>query len=99
MDVWMAPKAYIIKYQISNGQDFNMVWSHHRDYLVEEVEDVDMEEVQKLYQDFDSRIKRDCDLVNTVRRWPLLVTGPLETWSTPQKNVVHMGDFHSLTED
>jgi salicylate hydroxylase len=99
MDIWMSPQCYIISYPISNGRDYNMVWSHHRDYLVEDVEDVDMDEVRLLYKDFDPRLKRICDMVPTVRRWPLLVTGPLETWSTPQKNVVLMGFvFSSMSE-
>ncbi|KAI0410910.1 salicylate hydroxylase [Xylaria grammica] len=30
-------------------------------------------------------------------RWPLMVTGPLKTWSSPRKNVVLMGDAaHSM---
>ncbi len=97
MDIWMTPHCYIISYPISNGKDYNMVWSHHRDQLVEDVEDVDMDEVRLLYKDFDPRLKRICDLVPSVRRWPLLVTGPLESWSSPQKNVVLIGDAaHSM---
>ncbi len=32
------------------------------------------------------------DLVPSSERWPLLVTGPLESWSSPQKSVSLMGD-------
>lgn len=91
MEVWMSDKAYIISYPISHGTQFNMVLSHHRDHLVDDVEDIDMQEFRDTYKDFDPRIKRIVDMVPTARRWPLLVTGPLETWSTPQKNVVLMG--------
>jgi len=36
-------------------------------------------------------------MVPTAKRWPLLVTGPLESWSSEQKNVVLMGDAaHSM---
>lgn len=97
MTIWMTPHCYIISYPISNGKDYNIVWSHHRDQLVEDVEDVDVDEVRLLYKDFDARLKRICDIVPSVKRWPLLVTGPLETWSSPQKNVVLMGDAaHSM---
>lgn len=35
-------------------------------------------------------------MIPTSKRWPLLVTGPLDTWSS-QKNVVLMGDAaHSM---
>jgi salicylate hydroxylase len=93
MEVWMAPKAYIISYPISGGKLFNMVLSHHlSDHLVDEVEDIDMEhDFRQTYKDFDPRIKRIVDMVDVARRWPLLVTGPLETWSTSEKNVVLMG--------
>jgi salicylate hydroxylase len=68
-----------------------MVWSHHRDHPIEDVEDIDMEEVRLLYKDFDPRLRRICDIVPSVRRWPLLVTGPLKTWSTAEKKIVLMG--------
>ena len=98
MEVWMSDKAYVISYPISGGKDFNMVLSHHRDHFVEDVEDVDMDEFRAAYKDFDPRIKRIIDMVPSARRWPLLVTGPLKTWSSPQKNVVLMGDAaHSMT--
>ena len=97
MEVWMSDKAYIISYPMSAGKDFNMVLSHHRDRPVLDVEDIDMNDLRDVYKDFDPRIKRIVDMVPTARRWPLLVTGPLKTWSTPEKNVVLMGDAaHSM---
>ncbi|GME62683.1 Monooxygenase FAD-binding protein [Neofusicoccum parvum] len=97
MEVWMAHKSYIISYPISNGKDFNMVMNHEADHPVTDVEDVDMSEVREYYKDWDPRIKRVIDMVPSVQRWPLLVTGPLESWSSPQKNVVLMGDAaHSM---
>jgi len=36
-------------------------------------------------------------MIPSVQRWPLLVTGPLESWSSARKNVVLMGDAaHSM---
>ncbi|KAK5208123.1 hypothetical protein LTR41_006059 [Exophiala xenobiotica] len=97
MEVWMSDKAYIISYPISHGTQFNMVLSHHCDRLVDDVEDIDMSEFREAYKDFDPRIKRIVDMVPEARRWPLLVTGPLKTWSSPEKNVVLMGDAaHSM---
>ena len=97
MEVWMSDKSYIISYPISAGKDFNMVLSHHRNSLVEDVEDVDMDDLRATYKDYDPRIKKIVNMVPTARRWPLLVTGPLDTWSTPEKNVVLMGDAaHSM---
>lgn len=91
MEVWMADKSYIISYPISAGKDFNMVLSHHRSTLVDDVEEVDINEVRETYKDYDPRIKKIVNMVPSVKRWPLLVTGPLDTWSTPEKNVVLMG--------
>lgn len=97
MNVWMAPRAYIITYPISGGKDFNLVLSHHRPWPVSTVEEVDMQELRDEYKDFDPRIKRIVDMIPTAQRWPLLVTGPLESWSSPAKNVVLMGDAaHSM---
>jgi salicylate hydroxylase len=97
MEVWMADKSYIITYPISAGQDFNLVLSHHVDHLVEKVEEIDMKDLRKQYEKYDPRIKRIINMISEAQRWPLLVTGPLKSWSSPQKNVVLMGDAaHSM---
>jgi salicylate hydroxylase len=98
MEVWMSHRAYVISYPISNGKDFNMVLSHHRLEPVNQVEEIDMADLYHEYRDFDPRIKRIIDMIPTAQRWPLLVTGPLESWSSPSKNVVLIGDAaHSMT--
>jgi hypothetical protein len=79
----MADKSYIISYPISAGKDFNMVLSHHTSRLVEDVEEVDINEFRDTYRDYDPRTKKIVDMVPLVKRWPLLVTGPLDTWSLP----------------
>ena len=97
MEVWMSDNSYIISYPISAGTQFNMVLSHHRPSLVDAVEEVDMQELRNTYKDYDPRIKRIVDMVPKAQRWPLMVTGPLRTWSSPSRNVVLMGDAaHSM---
>ncbi|KKP03445.1 salicylate hydroxylase [Trichoderma harzianum] len=101
MEVWMAPNAYVISYPISGGDVFNMVLSHHPPKkLRATIHDVPISELRDEYKDFDPRIKRIIDMVPQTTwqsRWPLLVTGPLESWSSPKKNVVLMGDAaHSM---
>ena len=97
MEVWMSDKSYIISYPISAGEQFNMVLSHHRPNLVNAVEEVDMQELRDTYKDYDPRIKRIVNMVPEAQRWPLMVTGPLKTWSSPTRNVVLMGDAaHSM---
>ncbi|KAJ9301451.1 hypothetical protein DTO271G3_1586 [Paecilomyces variotii] len=98
MEVWMGHNAYIITYPISAGKDFNLVLSHHRpEKLRATQQDVPIEEMRNEYKDFDPRIKRIVDMIPNTSRWPLMVTGPLDSWSSPQKNVVLMGDAaHSM---
>ncbi|KAJ5107564.1 Salicylate hydroxylase [Penicillium angulare] len=98
MEVWMAPKSYIITYPISAGKMFNLVLSHHRPDKLRATQDiVPLEEMREEYRDYDPRIKRIVDMIPEVSRWPLMVTGPLKSWSSPQKNVVLMGDAaHSM---
>lgn len=98
MEVWMAPTGYIISYPIADCRDFNMVLSHFRDPPVDSVHEVDIEEVKQTYKGYDPRICRIIDKIPPgVSRWPLLVTGPLSTWSSEQKNVTLMGDAaHSM---
>lgn len=99
MEVWMAPTGYIISYPISDAKDFNMVLSHFRDPPVSQVQEVDVQEVRDEYKDYDPRIRHIIEKLKPgISRWPLLVTGPLESWSSREKNMVLMGDAaHSMT--
>lgn len=98
MDVWQASTGYIISYPISNARDFNMVLSHFCDERVTAVQPVDLSEVRERYKDYDPRIRRVIEMIKPgVSRWPLLITGPLESWSNAEKNMVLMGDAaHSM---
>lgn len=69
----MAEGSYIITYPISGGKDFNLVLSHHRE------KPVDMREVRETYREYDERNRRVVDMIPSAQRWPLAVTGPLET--------------------
>ncbi|RFU31812.1 hypothetical protein B7463_g4514, partial [Scytalidium lignicola] len=98
MEVWMAENAYIITYPINGGSLLNLVLSHHRREKLRATElTVPIEELRNEYKDFDPRIKRVVDMIPHTSRWPLMVTGPLKSWSSPRKNVVLMGDAaHSM---
>lgn len=102
MNVWMGAKegeehGYVITYPISGGSVLNMVLSHHRSHPVFNVEEASLAEVRETYKFHDPRLRRLLEmLTDGVRRWPLLVTR-CPTWSSPQKNVVLMGDAaHSM---
>lgn len=98
IDVWSVPRGYVITYPISGGRDWNTVLSHFREEPVTDMEqDVDMNEVREYFKDVDPRLKKIIDIIPETKRWPLLITGPLKSWSSPQKNVVLMGDAaHSM---
>lgn len=98
IDVWSVDKGYVITYPISAGKEWNTVLSHFRDQAVTDVEeDVDMNEVREYFRDIDPRLKKIIDIIPSTKRWPLLITGPLESWSSRKKNVVLMGDAaHSM---
>ncbi|KAK7732534.1 hypothetical protein SLS53_008420 [Cytospora paraplurivora] len=102
MDVWMSAKegeerGYVITYPISGGTVFNLVLSHHKPYPVFNVEESSLAEVLETYKLYDPRLQRVLEMItDPIRRWPLLVTR-CPTWSSPQKNVVLMGDSaHSM---
>ncbi|EME49041.1 hypothetical protein DOTSEDRAFT_67921 [Dothistroma septosporum NZE10] len=98
MEVWMSSTGYIISYPIANARDFNMVLSHFHDPPEDKVREVSIEEVREQYKDYDPRIKGIIDKIQPpISRWPLLLTGPLPSWSN-QTNVVLIGDAaHSMT--
>lgn len=88
----------IISYPISDCRDFNMVLNHFQEQPVDSVQDVSLKEVKDQYKGYDPRIKRVIDMIKSpISRWPLLVTGPLDTWSNAEKNIVLIGDAcHSM---
>ncbi|OAP61681.1 salicylate hydroxylase [Fonsecaea erecta] len=98
MEVWMAENAYIITYPINDAKLFNLVLSHHRPEKLRATENnVPIEELWNEYKDFDPRIRRIVNMIDKTSRWPLLVTGPMNSWSSPRSNVVLMGDAaHSM---
>lgn len=99
IDVWTAPGSYFISYPMTGGKDFNAVLSHHtRDnHVVEDVEEADMDEFREAFDSYDPIVKKIIGLIPESKRWPLLMTGPLESWSNTAKNIVLMGDAaHSM---
>lgn len=99
IDVWTAPGSYFISYPMTAGKDFNAVLSHHtRDnHIVEDVEEADMDELRESFERYDPIVQKIIRLIPESKRWPLLMTGPLESWSNKAKNVVLMGDAaHSM---
>lgn len=74
-----------------------MVLSHFVDHPITSAEDAEVDEARQRYKDWDPRIRKIIDMIPSVKRWPLLVTGPLSSWSNPSKNIVLMGDAaHSM---
>lgn len=94
---WFSERSYIITYPVSGGRELNLVLEHHQDRPVYDVEDADISEVLTHYHDYDPLLQKVLRLIPATRCWPLLQLGPLESWSSPQKNVVLMGDAaHSM---
>jgi salicylate hydroxylase len=100
MEVWMSPTGYIISYPISDTKHFNIVLSHFCEPPVDKVNEASIDEVQDEYKTYDPRIKRIIEMIRPpISRWPLLLTGPLSSWSNEEKNVVLIGDAaHSMTK-
>ena len=56
-----------------------------------------MDELRESFDGYDPIVKKIIGLIPESKRWPLLMTGPLESWSNGAKNVVLMGDAaHSM---
>ncbi|KIV85821.1 hypothetical protein PV11_01477 [Exophiala sideris] len=56
-----------------------------------------MDELHSSYSHYDPLVQKIITLIPQSKRWPLMVTGPLETWSNAPENVVLMGDAaHSM---
>lgn len=97
INVWMAPSAYAIIYPISGGKDINVVLSHTTTTPLLNVEAVELEEVERQYLDFETRIRKVIGMIDhPIQRWPLLVT-QLNGWSSECKRIVLLGDAaHSM---
>ena len=92
MDMWTGPNGYIMTYPLSGGSELNVVTSFCRDYYVEKIEEVDIDEFRGYYKDYSPAVQSIIKLVNYTQRWPLLVMPPMERWSNGHRNVVLLGD-------
>lgn len=79
-------------YPLSGGKELNVVTSFCKDYYVEQMEEVDIDEFRAYYKDYSPAIQSIIKLVNYTQRWPLLVMPPLDRWSNEHHNVVLLGD-------
>ncbi|KIX08555.1 uncharacterized protein Z518_03211 [Rhinocladiella mackenziei CBS 650.93] len=92
MDMWTGPNGYIMTYPLSGGKELNVVTSFCKDYYVEKMEEVDIDEFRGYYKDYSPAIQSIIKLVNYTQRWPLLVMPPMDRWSNEFRNVVLLGD-------
>ena len=79
-------------YPLSGGKELNVVTSFCKDYLVTQMEEVDIDEFRTYYKDYSPAVQSIIKLVNYTQRWPLLTMPPLPSWSNEPKNVVLLGD-------
>ncbi|OCT45386.1 hypothetical protein CLCR_05856 [Cladophialophora carrionii] len=92
MDMWTGPNGYIMTYPLSGGKELNVVTSFCKDYYVEKMEEVDMDEFRGYYKDYSPAIQSIIRLVNYTQRWPLLIMPFMARWSNEFRNVVLLGD-------
>ena len=92
MDMWTGPNGYIMTYPLTGGKELNVVTSFCKDYYVEKMEEVDIDEFRGYYKDYSPAIQSIIKLVNYTQRWPLLVMPPMEQWSNKERNIVLLGD-------
>ncbi|KAJ9604240.1 hypothetical protein H2200_011074 [Cladophialophora chaetospira] len=92
MDMWTGPNGYIMTYPLSGGKELNVVTSFCKDYYVEQMEEVAIDDFRGYYKDYSPAIQAIIKLVNYTQRWPLLVMPPMERWSNEYRNVVLLGD-------
>jgi salicylate hydroxylase len=92
MDMWTGPNGYIMTYPLSGGKELNVVTSFCKDYYVEKMEEVDIDEFRGYYKDYSPAIQSIIKLVNYTQRWPLLVMPFMERWSNEFRNAVLLGD-------
>ncbi len=92
MDMWTGPNGYIMTYPLSGGKELNVVTSFCKDYYVEKMEEVDIDEFRGYYKDYSPAIQSIIKLVNYTQRWPLLVMPPMGRWSNEYRNSVLLGD-------
>lgn len=95
-DVWVGPGGYILLYPLTAGTELNVVTAFEQERPITELEDVEIEDFRRHYEDWDPFIVKIINMVKDTKRWPLLVIPPVKTWSNEEKNVVLMGKWLTL---
>ncbi|KIX96059.1 uncharacterized protein Z520_08314 [Fonsecaea multimorphosa CBS 102226] len=92
LDTWVGAKGYVLTYPTSGGKELNVVTAAESKDYVTKMEDIDVEEFYGFYADFHPFVRKLLHLVKYTKRWPLLQTPRLPSWSNKAKNIVMIGD-------
>ncbi|KAJ9615879.1 hypothetical protein H2200_001956 [Cladophialophora chaetospira] len=97
LDTWVGAKGYVLLYPTTGGKELNVVTAAESKDYVSKMEDIDIEEFYGFYADFHPFIQKVLRLVKYTKRWPLLQTPRMPSWSNKHKNVVMIGDaIHAM---
>jgi len=93
MTIWMGPERHIVGYPLRGGQLYNFVMAHPDDGSIESwTAPGNVEKMRTDYADFEPRIRKMMQLVNSTLDWRLMDRLPLATWNHPSGRVTLLGD-------
>lgn len=93
IDYWMGPGCHAVSYMLQGGQAYNVVLICPDDMPGEmHTLDADVEEMRLLFKDWDLRLRAMLDLVVETKKWRLMDSREMPTWTHPSGRFVLMGD-------
>lgn len=90
---WIGPGKHIVAYPIRGGSEFNIVMSHPGKASVGKWnEPGDIDEMNRIYKDFDPVVRHFLGYVDGALRWVLADLPPLKRWRSKSGRVILLGD-------
>ncbi|KAK7687183.1 hypothetical protein QCA50_009687 [Cerrena zonata] len=93
MTGWMGPRRHVMAYCIRAKKEYNIVLLHPDDNSVESwTAEGSADKMRADFADFEPRVQKLLNMVQSTLKWRLMDRQPLETWVHSSGRVVLLGD-------
>lgn len=94
VNIWIGNDVHLVQNTLRNGDEFNWIITHKDTEDIKEswFQPGDMNEVRKLVQDVDPRIKAAVEKTKECLDWKICYRDPIPTWVSRSHKIAMLGD-------
>jgi len=94
VNIWIGPDLHLVQNTLRNGEEFNWIITHKDTEDIQEswFQPGDMNEVRRLVEDIDPRIRAAVLKTESCLDWKICYRDPIPTWVSAKHTIVLLGD-------